>query len=61
MEFIFELFAEILGRNEERQPATPPPTAEAEETETAEAGILMEEQGQVETQPVNIFNVVNFH
>lgn len=61
MEFIFELFAEILGRNEEHQPATPSPRAEAGETEAAEAGILMEEQGQVEIQPVNIFNVVNFH
>lgn len=61
MEFIFELFAEILGRNEEPQSSTAARVVEAEETEAAEAGVLMEEQGQVETQPVNIFNVVNFH
>lgn len=61
MEFIFELFAEILGRDEKPQSASAAHVAEAEKTEAAEAGILMEEQGQVETQPVNIFNVVNFH
>ncbi len=61
MEFIFELFAEILGRNEEQQSAAPARRVEAEEAEDAEAGILMEGQGQAEPQPVNIFNVVNFH
>lgn len=61
MEFIFELFAEILGRDEKPQSAAAARVAEAEETEAAGAGVLMEEQGQVETQPVNIFNVVNFH
>lgn len=61
MEFIFELFAEILGRAEDSivSPTTAPETAKAneaaalkEETEpAAEAGL----------QEVNIFNVVNFH
>lgn len=58
MEFIFELFAEILGRSDERTTVAPVEKVEAEE---AEAEVLLEEQEQVEVQPVNIFNVVNFH
>lgn len=55
MEFIFELFAEMLGREEERQP-------EMMEAKTQEAEVQMEEQqADAEVQPVNIFNVVNFH
>lgn len=56
MEFIFELFAEILGRSEEQPSAAPVEMVEAEEAE-----VVLEEQEQVEIQPVNIFNVVNFH
>lgn len=54
MEFIFELFAEMLGREEERQPETMDAKAQ-------EAEVQMEQQADADVQPVNIFNVVNFH
>ncbi len=55
MEFIFELFAEMLGREEERQPETM-------DAKTQEAEVQMEgQQADADVQPVNIFNVVNFH
>lgn len=55
MEFIFELFAEMLGREEERQPDT----MEAKQPEPEVQ--IEEQQADADIQPVNIFNVVNFH
>lgn len=54
MEFIFELFAEMLGVEETRQ-------EEPRQEETAVAPEAMTEATEPEVQPVNIFNVVNFH
>ncbi len=55
MEFIFELFAEMLGKADER--ICSPTAAEPEQTEAAKA----ETQEQPQAEVANIFNVVNFH
>lgn len=54
MEFLFELFAEMLGIEESHRP-------DVVSTEAQEAEIAMSEQDEAEPQAVNIFNVVNFH
>ena len=54
MEFLFELFAEMLGAEESHRP-------DVVSTEAQEAEIAMNEQEEAEPQTVNIFNVVNFH
>ncbi len=57
MEFIFELFAELLGRTDESlSEVTPAAKEEAEESVMA-----TEVQPEAQLQDVNIFNVVNFH
>ena len=57
MEFIFELFAELLGRTDESLcEVTPAAQEEAEESVMA-----TEVQPEAQLQDVNIFNVVNFH
>ena len=55
MEFIFELFAEMLGKADERICA--PTAAEPEQSEAVQA----ETQEQPQAEVANIFNVVNFH
>lgn len=57
MEFIFELFAEILGRAEDSLMTPAPKDETAKETEAA----LQEQEAEPGAQEVNIFNVVNFH
>ncbi|MDY4174336.1 MAG: hypothetical protein SOY07_03440 [Bacteroidales bacterium] len=54
MEFLFELFAEMLGVEQSHRP-------DVAQTEAHEAEIAMNEQDEAEPQAVNIFNVVNFH
>ena len=54
MEFIFELFAEMLGVEESRRP-------ELTEAQAPKAEAAMNGQEEPDTQAVNIFNVVNFH
>lgn len=61
MEFIFELFAEILGRAEDR---FMDPTPRDETAKNAEAALQEQETeptAEPSAQEVNIFNVVNFH
>ncbi len=53
MEFIFELFAEMLATGDSEQPQAIAPEAQTDDA-------IVEEQA-TEIQPVNIFNVVNFH
>ncbi len=55
MEFIFELFAEMLGGEK----AQPEELRQGEAAHVTEAATDVAEQPEV--QPVNIFNVVNFH
>lgn len=55
MEFIFELFAEMLGKADERICA--PTAAEPEQSETVQA----ETHDQPQAEVANIFNVLNFH
>lgn len=55
MEFIFELFAEMLGKADERICA--PTAAEPGQSEAVQA----ETQEQPQAEVANIFNVVNFH
>ncbi len=55
MEFIFELFAEMLGGEEAQSEGL----RQEETTHATEAATEVTEQPEV--QPVNIFNVVNFH
>lgn len=57
MEFIFELFAEILGRAEDSSHIL----SETEAAQNAHAELGAEAQPETESQSVNIFNVVNFH
>lgn len=61
MEFIFELFAEILGRAEDRFMDSTPKDETAKNAEAA----IQEQEAEPATEPsapdVNIFNVVNFH
>lgn len=55
MEFIFELFAEMLGSEK----AQPEELRQEETAHVSEAAADAAERPEV--QPVNIFNVVNFH
>lgn len=57
MEFIFELFAEILGRADDGSYSLG-----AQKEEVAQDAQKAEEAEPLpEPQPLNIFNVVNFH
>lgn len=53
MEFIFELFAEMLATDDTQQPQAITPAPQTDDA-------IVEEQA-TDIQPVNIFNVVNFH
>lgn len=61
MEFIFELFAEILGRVEDSVANPTTPTSEAAKASETALREEKEPAADPEAQPVNIFNVVNFH
>lgn len=61
MEFIFELFAELLGRADGGMMDSTP----AKNAEQQGASVAQEQESDASTetglQDVNIFNVVNFH
>lgn len=61
MEFIFELFAEILGRNEESMVNASPANQAMKADEAISNETERETAAEPELQQVNIFNVVNFH
>lgn len=61
MEFIFELFAEILGRAEDSMVSTTPANETAKASEAAALKEETEPAAEPGLQEVNIFNVVNFH
>lgn len=56
MEFIFELFAEMLGKVDE-----PLCNAQPTQADRAPEAADVAPEADAQPEPVNIFNVVNFH
>lgn len=61
MEFIFELFAEILGRADDSIMDSTPADGTSGKAEAALQERECEPTAEPSIQDVNIFNVVNFH